>query len=34
MQTQKKVLYEFDFEMNFEKFNEEYLSNYQKIFRR
>ena len=29
MQTQRKVLYEFDFEMSFEKFNEEYLSNYQ-----
>lgn len=29
MQTQRKVLYEFDSHMNFEKFNEEYLSNYQ-----
>lgn len=31
MQTQKKVLYEFDFEMRFEKFNEEYISSYQKF---
>ena len=29
MQTQRKVLYEFDSDMSFEKFNEEYLSNYQ-----
>ena len=31
IQTQKKVLYEFDFEMRFEKFNEEYISSYQKF---
>lgn len=27
----EKVLYEFDFEMRFEKFNEEYISSYQKF---
>ena len=31
IKKKKKVLYEFDFEMRFEKFNEEYISSYQKF---